>query len=137
MKTENPSACVTVNWKVCTPGIALYCFYFRVECIGCPKNPINQSRTRLINHALPPPLHTRQYDCPPVFTPNPQHTRLLNVRDRFTLFLRSLCYRPSDLQEERGNCDRPLCQQKWGARCRRGNQQISEGGSARLTILCA
>jgi hypothetical protein len=25
VKTEDPSACVTVNWKVCRIAIALYC----------------------------------------------------------------------------------------------------------------
>jgi hypothetical protein len=32
VKTGNPSACVTVNCKVCRSAIALYCPKFRVVC---------------------------------------------------------------------------------------------------------
>jgi hypothetical protein len=30
VETENPSACATVNWKVCKSAIALYCLYLSV-----------------------------------------------------------------------------------------------------------
>jgi hypothetical protein len=35
VKTENPSACVMVNCKVCRSVIALYYLYSQVECIRC------------------------------------------------------------------------------------------------------
>jgi hypothetical protein len=30
VETENPSACVVVNWKVCKSAIVLYCLEVRV-----------------------------------------------------------------------------------------------------------
>jgi hypothetical protein len=36
VETENPSACATVNWKVCKSAIALYHLYLNVikgECV--------------------------------------------------------------------------------------------------------
>jgi hypothetical protein len=36
VKTKNPSARATVNWKVCKPAIALYCLCVSViksECV--------------------------------------------------------------------------------------------------------
>jgi hypothetical protein len=38
VKTGNPSACVTVNWKVCKSGIALYCLYLNVIKRDCNQN---------------------------------------------------------------------------------------------------
>jgi hypothetical protein len=32
VKTENPSACVTVNWKVCKSAIALYLSVIKRTC---------------------------------------------------------------------------------------------------------
>jgi hypothetical protein len=29
LETENPSACATVNWKLCKSGIALHLLYLR------------------------------------------------------------------------------------------------------------
>jgi hypothetical protein len=54
VKTENPSACVTVNYEVCTSAIALDYLYLRAECISAT-NPISQSKARLI---VTPPLNT-------------------------------------------------------------------------------
>jgi hypothetical protein len=34
VKTENPSACVTVNCKLCKSAIALYCLQV-VDCVKC------------------------------------------------------------------------------------------------------
>jgi hypothetical protein len=36
VERENPSTCVTVNWKVCKLAIVLYCLYLNVikrECV--------------------------------------------------------------------------------------------------------
>jgi hypothetical protein len=49
VKTENPSACVTVICNMCRPATVLYYLQFRVP----RRNPIVQSRPRLINHATP------------------------------------------------------------------------------------
>jgi hypothetical protein len=39
VKTENPSMCETVNWKVCKSMIALYCLYSELwKCIRCNKS---------------------------------------------------------------------------------------------------
>jgi hypothetical protein len=50
VKTENPSVCATVNWKLCKPEIALYCLYLSVikrECVTKVLiNPIIRTRTR-------------------------------------------------------------------------------------------
>jgi hypothetical protein len=32
VETENPSACVTVNWKVCKSAIALYLNVIKRDC---------------------------------------------------------------------------------------------------------
>jgi hypothetical protein len=47
VKTENPSACVTVNCKVCTSAIATYCMWYQVVNVQGAINPIIQSKTRL------------------------------------------------------------------------------------------
>jgi hypothetical protein len=50
VKTENPSACATVNWKMCKSTIPLYSLYLRVikrECVtNVLINPIIRTRTR-------------------------------------------------------------------------------------------
>jgi hypothetical protein len=50
VKTENPSACATVNWNVCKSAIALYCMYLKViKRLYVNKlliHPISQTRTR-------------------------------------------------------------------------------------------
>jgi hypothetical protein len=60
VERENPSACATVNWKVCISAIALYCL-----CVSVTKseyvtqlliNPIIRTRTHLINDVY---YHTR------------------------------------------------------------------------------
>jgi hypothetical protein len=52
-ETGNPSACATVNWKVCKWAIALYCLRVSVIQGGCVSqlliNPIIRIKTRLIN----------------------------------------------------------------------------------------
>jgi hypothetical protein len=58
VKTGNPSACATVNWKVCKSAIALYCLYFSVikrECVTeVLINPIIRTRTRHSRHSYQP-----------------------------------------------------------------------------------
>jgi hypothetical protein len=50
IESENPSACATVNWKVCKSAIALYCLYLNVikrECVTeVLINPNIRNRTR-------------------------------------------------------------------------------------------
>jgi hypothetical protein len=46
--TKNPSACGTVNGKVCKSAITLYCLQLRVECIR--SQPINPTQTPSISH---------------------------------------------------------------------------------------
>jgi hypothetical protein len=54
MKTDNPSAFATVNWKVCKSAIALYCLYLSVIKRSCNRS-ANKSnhpnRTRYFRHA--------------------------------------------------------------------------------------
>jgi hypothetical protein len=52
MKTEDPSACATVKWKVCRIAIALY-YPVVSSCVNVYRsiNPIIQLRTRLISHS--------------------------------------------------------------------------------------
>jgi hypothetical protein len=40
VETENPSACATVNWKVCKSAIVLYCLYLSVIKRGCNQGAI-------------------------------------------------------------------------------------------------
>jgi hypothetical protein len=54
VKTENPSACVTVNCKLCKPAIALYSLQLRETVTEMPVNPIIRSRTRYFRYAYPP-----------------------------------------------------------------------------------
>jgi hypothetical protein len=58
VKTENPSACATVNWKVRKSAIALCCLYLNVikrECVTKVLiNPIIRTRTRLIGRVYHP-----------------------------------------------------------------------------------
>jgi hypothetical protein len=35
VKTENPSACAAVKWKVCKSAISLYCLYLCVIKRNC------------------------------------------------------------------------------------------------------
>jgi hypothetical protein len=49
METENPSACATVDCKLCKSAIALYCLYLR-EIV----NPIIRTRSCYFRHAYPP-----------------------------------------------------------------------------------
>jgi hypothetical protein len=53
VKTQNPSACTTLNWKVCKPAIALYCLYLSVIKTECVTEVlINPNiRTRYFRHA--------------------------------------------------------------------------------------
>jgi hypothetical protein len=61
VERENPSACATVNWKVCISAIALYCL-----CVSVTKseyvtqlliNLIIRTRTRLISGMYHPRSH--------------------------------------------------------------------------------
>jgi hypothetical protein len=38
VERENPSACATVNWKVCISAVVLYCLYVRVIKCACVTN---------------------------------------------------------------------------------------------------
>jgi hypothetical protein len=50
VEKENPSECVTVNWKACKSAIALYCLYLSVikreSVTKVLINPIIPTRTR-------------------------------------------------------------------------------------------
>jgi hypothetical protein len=58
MKTENPSACETVNCKVCKSAIALCYLYLSIIKRQCVTevliNPIIRTRTRHSRHAYHP-----------------------------------------------------------------------------------
>jgi hypothetical protein len=62
VKTENLSACVTVNWNVCRSVIALLLPIVPNEVHEVSINPIIQFRTRLIRHAGTPYTRFLQ-DC--------------------------------------------------------------------------
>jgi hypothetical protein len=46
VKTENPSACATVSWKVCKSAIALYLSVIKSTYIQGAKNTIIRTRIR-------------------------------------------------------------------------------------------
>jgi hypothetical protein len=58
VKTEDPSVCAMVNWKVCKSAIVLYCLYLSVikrECVtNVLLNPIIRTRTRHLRRAYHP-----------------------------------------------------------------------------------
>jgi hypothetical protein len=54
VKTENPSACATVRWKVCNSATALYLSVFRRTEIKVLINPIVRTRTRYFRHVYHP-----------------------------------------------------------------------------------
>jgi hypothetical protein len=56
VKMENPSACVTVNWKLRKSAIALYLSVIKRTCNRSAINPIIRNRTRYFHHTYP---HTR------------------------------------------------------------------------------
>jgi hypothetical protein len=61
VKTVNPSACVTVNSKMCRSEIALYLPVVLSGVYKVSINPITQSRTRLLSHAQHP-LHVKIFN---------------------------------------------------------------------------
>jgi hypothetical protein len=50
VKTENPSACAAVNWKLCKSAIALYLNVIKRTCNPSKINPIIRNRTRYFRH---------------------------------------------------------------------------------------
>jgi hypothetical protein len=58
VKSENPSACVTLNYKLCRSAIALYCLYFQVLCIKGQQNESSNRKPCVISHTQP---YTWQY----------------------------------------------------------------------------
>jgi hypothetical protein len=61
VETENPSACATVNWKVCISAIALYYLHvsvIRCECVTQLQiNPIIRTSTRHVSGVYHPTRH--------------------------------------------------------------------------------
>jgi hypothetical protein len=61
VKTENPSVCATVNWKLCISATTLYCLCVSVTKSECVTqlliNPIIRTRTRLISGVYDPTRH--------------------------------------------------------------------------------
>jgi hypothetical protein len=53
VKTEDPSAYVTMNCKLCKSGIALYQLQLRKIVTEVPVKPIIRFRTRYFRHAHP------------------------------------------------------------------------------------
>jgi hypothetical protein len=77
VKTENPSACVTVNCKTCRTAIALYFLYSRVVNIytvnkynSANPNPVYKSRTTPTRDRLLPPQGLPPYRGEQVCAPN-------------------------------------------------------------------
>jgi hypothetical protein len=60
VKTEDPSACATVNWKVCKSAIPLYCLYLSVikreRVTEVLINPIIRTKTRHFRRLYHPTL---------------------------------------------------------------------------------
>jgi hypothetical protein len=54
VKTENPSACATVKWKVCKSAIALYCLY-----LSAIKRDFNQSANKSNHPSQNPSFSSR------------------------------------------------------------------------------
>jgi hypothetical protein len=57
VKTANPDACATVNWKVCKSAIALYLSVIKRLVTKVLINPIIRTRNRYFRHA-----HSRTRD---------------------------------------------------------------------------